>query len=598
MGYRFKTYQKAPELAYKVLRLIEPAKRDSSPDRFLDLGTFRIIESQAAVLAVVAEFIKELSAVSNSIDAEYNEKTGSQYVDHLYKRKRQVLQQLQKRCVLSYDDFTRFVGHEQSEKKAIENIEYKKGSEQIRLMARKRFADLQASGGFSKSFSGYQTYLRAVNKKLHQVLSQDLPALVKEKPRRSHSYIVSTTETGKTELLKAICLNYIHQPDYAGVVVLDPGGDMAPQMARWQELIPSSQLVYIDPYLSKYNVPVINPFDAEGFDEQDRSLLTEQIVLALASMVEGKLGGTLSVNMETVLVPSVRLLIDLPNTTLRDLSDLMKGDEKLIEAGRRSSEPDIADFFQTEFSEVDKTTKRSIVSKLRNILNKPALRAMLCGHTSINLERLMSEHKFIVVNLAKGRLGTGESSALGTLLVSLIQAIAMKRERLKEAERPMTHLIIDECQNFITHSVKEIIRETRKFGLAVTLAQQEVGGDMPSDFEDVVVSTTNVKVVGRSNIKQTKRTGALIGVPPEDIADLEAGQFYWKNGTAPPFLLRVRSDRLNYKGGCSNDLWLKVAEQQQRFYYRRHGDQSPVAGNDKPNDVPLSAGGKRRYKFK
>lgn len=608
MAYKFKTYERAPSLAYKALRLVDPEDRDSFNDRVLDLGTFKIIESEAAVLAVVEVFIRELADVSKNIAKEYRQTlndlpSDSPRISETYKRYDEVINQLYPRCVLSYDDFSRYVGHEEAESKKLEFRAgvWDAGAKQIRLLARHRFAKLQDYGGFKKSFDGYQKYLKSANKRLYEAMQASLPALVPEEPRRTHTYITSTTKTGKTELLKALCLNYIRQPDYAGVVILDPGGDMAPQMARWMELVPTGQLVYIDPCLSKYNAPVINPFDADNLSEQDRNLLTEQIVLAIGSLVEGKLGGSLSVNMEAILYPCVRLLIDLPNTSLLDLLALMKDDEDLIEAGCKSAVPAIADFFQTEFTKLTnlKVTKQSIAIKLRNILGKGVLDKVLCGHTSIDLEKLMADRKFIVVNLAKGRLGTSESAALGTLLVSLIQAIAMKRERLKETERPMTHLIIDECQNFVTDSIKNIIRETRKFGLAVTLAQQEVGGEMPRDIESVVTKTTNVKVAGRSDASETKRTGDLVGVPAEMIAGLEAGEFYWKNGgTAPPFLLHVRSDRLSYKGGMNNDLWLQVAKQQQQFYYRNHDDRVPdIIKNDPLDDGPTEDS-KRSYIFK
>ena len=584
MAYAFKTYERAPAIAYKALKLIDPAARASYPDPLLELGTFRIIENEATVLAIVAEYLRELSAISKKIDSEYEALTGSTHSNPYAEngvdaRKGQVLQELRRRCVLSFDDYQRFIGQEEAEAKRLEEWqdwgEYQRGAARVRRYARSRFAELQAFGGFSPTFAGYQTYLRAANKKLHQVLSQELPALMPEKPRRTHTYIVSTTETGKTELLKALCLNYIQQPNYAGVVVLDPGGDMAPQMARWSDLIPTGQLVYIDPMLSKFNAPVINPFDAEHLSPADRMLLTDEIVLAIGALVEGKQGGSLSVNMETILYPCVRLLIDLPNTSLLDLIELMKDDEQLLSAGCQSKD---AVFFQSEWKLQPKVTKQSILSKLRNILNKGVLDKVLCGRTTINLEQLMAERKFIVVNLAKGRLTPSESTAFGTLLVSLIQAIAMKRQRLAETERPMTHLIIDECHNFVTSSLKTIIRETRKFGLAVTLAQQEVGAEMHPDLEKTVTRTTNVKVAGRSEIMETKRSGSLVGVPAESITGLPAGQFYWKNGgTAPPFLLHVRSDRIEYKGGVSNETWLQVANQQQRYFYRRHDGAVPAA---------------------
>ncbi len=589
MRYKFKTPGRATELAYKALRLVDPATPNKSAR--LGLGHVRIIENEAAVLAIVDEYIKELIDVSHAIDREYP-RTSNQHGE--------VLAEFGKRCILSYADFCRFEGHGEAEQKKDHDPSWRKGAAMVRLYARNNFARVQVHGGFSRTFPGYRSYLKAVHPKLHEKLDQQLRAFVPEEPRRTHSYILSTTGTGKSELLKAIIRNY-SIVDGAGVVVLDPGGDMAEQISRWDTFTTSNQLVYIDPMLSEYNVPVINPFDAEQLSDQDRNLLTEQIVHAIGSLVDGKLGGSLSVNMEAILYPSVRLLVDLPNTSLLDLQALMKDDEDLIEAGRRSGDPLIADFFQTEFTQMSnlKQTKNSIVTKLRNILGKGVLDKVLCGQTSIDLERLMAENKIIVFNLAKGRLGSAESSALGTLVVSLIQAIAMKRERIKESERPMTHLIIDECQNFVTGSVKDIVRETRKFGLAVTLAQQEVGAEMPGDIKDAVIKNTNIKVAGRSTSDETKVTGDLVDIPGEIIKNLPTGQFYWKAGTAPPVLLHVRQDLLKYRKGIDNEQWIKRINQMQQIYYRRlDGQEHQAKSENKTADNDPQPTGKRQYDFR
>jgi hypothetical protein len=180
----------------------------------------------------------------------------------------------------------------------------------------------------------------------------------------------------------------------------------------------------------------------------------------------------------------------------------------------------------------------------------------------------MAERKVILFNLSKGRLGTSESQAFGTLVLSLVQSIALRRERLPPNHRPMTHVLVDECQNFVTSEIKTIIRETRKFGTPITLAQQEIGGEMAPDLAKVVTRTTNVKIAGRSALAETRSSGQLVGVEPQEMIDLANGHFYFKNGTAPAFLLRVRSDRLGAKGGVSAHIWAQIKKQQMATFYR------------------------------
>jgi hypothetical protein len=279
--------------------------------------------------------------------------------------------------------------------------------------------------------------------------------------------------------------------------------------------------------------------------------------------------------MEAVLYPSVRLLIDLPNTSLADLPKIMIDDPRLVALGAQSPDGDVADFFQNHFENVNELTKRSITQKVNSILNKGELRAVLCGRNSIDLKHALNNRMVVVANLAKGALDFEESRVIGMILVALAQSIGMERVHTPENERPQTHLIIDECQNFVTGELKGIIRETRKFGLSLMLAQQELGGDMTRDLRSVVVKTTNVKIAGRSDMTETEQTGKLVGVPGATIARCEVGQFFYRAANKPAFKLRVRSDRLNTKGCVDLHTWEKIKADQIKRYYRPINETAP-----------------------
>lgn len=576
-------------LAYKTLRLIDP--NHQSAERCLNLGSLDVAESDQALDALVERLIwqvRKREAKLNSEREELEERARARgcaiaQTPKLKKRHEAIQaehRELRAAFVLRFDEFKQWNKHADAELRRF-------SGNGLLDAARYWFAKLQQQHRFSSDRRGYRRYLEFSSKRiegpsLHSVITERLPALVPEAPRAEHSYIVSTTKSGKTELLKAMLLNYAQMPDYCGVVFLDPGGDVAQQVARWPEFIPSGRLVYLDPYLSRGSTPCINPLDIEeGASDEDRVRLTNQVVAAIGALVEGKVGGTITTNMEACLYPAIRLLVDTPGATLRDLQRLMLGDEALLHLGLNSSEPIVSEFFYSEFGlDNFKGSRQSIAIKLGNILNKGIMERLLCGRTTIDLETLLTDRKVIIVNLAKGSLGTAESSALGTVIVSLVQAIAMNRVRIPKDRRPMTHLIIDECQNFITPELKTIIREARKFNLAVTLAQQEVGAEMPDDLKHTVMKTTNVKIVGRTDTSEHAGAAAIVNVSAADIASLpDAGAFFYKNGTAPPFKLHVRADRIGFKGCVSGELWNQMKAQQLRHFYRSN-DRSAESPSD------------------
>ncbi|TAN71015.1 MAG: RepB family plasmid replication initiator protein [Magnetospirillum sp.] len=75
------------------------------------------------------------------------------------------------------------------------------------------------------------------------------------------------------------------------------------------------------------------------------------------------------------------------------------------------------------------------------------------------------------------------------------------------------HAFIDECQNFLTPSVKIIMEQARKFGLHFTLAQQHFGQDMNPEILAAVVGNTAVKVCGMNDVKTLKPMDERMGVP-------------------------------------------------------------------------------------
>jgi hypothetical protein len=81
----------------------------------------------------------------------------------------------------------------------------------------------------------------------------------------------------------------------------------------------------------------------------------------------------------------------------------------------------------------------------------------------------------LIVNLAKGRLGSDISNVLGGLLVSTIMHAAFSRHGLPEAARKPFFLHADEFPNFTTAAFASLMSEARKYGLGLTLAHQHIG---------------------------------------------------------------------------------------------------------------------------
>ncbi len=116
-----------------------------------------------------------------------------------------------------------------------------------------------------------------------------------------------------------------------------------------------------------------------------------------------------------------------------------------------------------------------IQNKVGQLIAHPILRSIL-GQTksTLDLRAVMDDGRILICNLSKGRVGEDGSEMLGSLLVTSLQLAAMSRADVAEEDRRPFFLYVDEFQNFATDSFATILSEARKYGLALTIANQFV----------------------------------------------------------------------------------------------------------------------------
>jgi hypothetical protein len=86
----------------------------------------------------------------------------------------------------------------------------------------------------------------------------------------------------------------------------------------------------------------------------------------------------------------------------------------------------------------------------------------------------MDRQGILLIKLPKGLLGEFDSQLLGTFILSRIFSAAMGRANVPEHKRPAFHLYVDEFQNFINDGVAFMLAEARKYGLHLTMANQNL----------------------------------------------------------------------------------------------------------------------------
>jgi hypothetical protein len=295
---------------------------------------------------------------------------------------------------------------------------------------------------------------------------------------------------------------------------------------------------------------------------------------------------SLTTQMEAILIPCLTVLLKREGSTLLDLQRFMNDDknEDLVRLGTQSSIKPHRIFFQDRFYEKTfSITKSSISTKLQNLINSQTFYHLTVGKSTISIEQLLNSRKLIIFNLAKGQLGNDTSEAFGRFVIALIQSAILKRAQQHKSKRVPVHMFIDEFQNYISDSMEEILAESRKYGLYLTLAQQYLGQKMDTNFRRGILANTQIKIIGMSANDSRSAIAKEIGVDESEIAKIGVGSFYIKVGNRPAFKLYAPTFLLGSKNTMKWEDWHGVRKHQIHAFYRNTDVDTPQNSETEAN---------------
>ena len=160
-----------------------------------------------------------------------------------------------------------------------------------------------------------------------------------------------------------------------------------------------------------------------------------------------------------------------------------------VRIAARIDDPVIAHYWQATVPALSPQTfsdvARPISNKLRAVLSDPAARHIIGQPTtSFDMRRLMDEGHVLIANLATRRLGDGIAHLIGAILTTVLTSTAFTRDPAT-APRPF-YFYADEFQSFANGAFGQILSQSRKFGLALTLSHQYLA-QVPEDLRAAVL---------------------------------------------------------------------------------------------------------------
>ncbi|HBD05699.1 TPA: hypothetical protein DCZ32_04545 [Candidatus Uhrbacteria bacterium] len=293
---------------------------------------------------------------------------------------------------------------------------------------------------------------------------------IKRKDRKRHLYIIGKSGVGKTKLLELLIRPDIHFDH--GVCVIDPHGDLINTIL---DFIPENRIndvIVIDPSDKEFPIS-FNPI--AGVSDADKHMVTDSII----EIFKKQFGNDWTPRVEHLLRFATLAMIDYPQGSFNGMVALLASGPFRSKVIEHIKDDVVRRFWAIEFPEWSQRYDAEAVSPLLNkfgqLLSDPLLRNIF-GQTEnkIDFFDIMKEKKIVLVNLAKGRIGDEKSAFFGATLITKIFQGSMKRINMPESERHSFYLYVDEFQNIATKTFENILAEARKFGIALTVANQNL----------------------------------------------------------------------------------------------------------------------------
>ncbi len=314
--------------------------------------------------------------------------------------------------------------------------------------------------------------------------------------RLKHTHIIGATGTGKSTLIANLIGQDISKG--FGVILFDPHGDLIDDVIS---NIPSNRIndvVLVDPSDIEYSIG-LNILQANS--EIEKEVLSGDLVASFK-----KLATSWGDQMNSVLGNAILAILE--NNEGGSLHDLRRF---LIETDFRNSylknvqDPNVIYYWQKEYPLQRSNSIGSILTRLDTFLRPRSIRNMIIQKKGLDFENLLNTNKIILFKLSQGLIGTENSFLLGSLFLSKIHQAILRRQQ--NTNRQPIFMYLDEFQNFITPSIKEMLSGIRKYNVGLTLSHQDLQQLQREDGEllNSVLGNINNRVVFRVGEPDAKK---------------------------------------------------------------------------------------------
>jgi DNA helicase HerA-like ATPase len=180
-----------------------------------------------------------------------------------------------------------------------------------------------------------------------------------------------------------------------------------------------------------------------------------------------------------------------------------------------------------------------VTSKLGRLLNSSVVRRSLAQpHSTIDFNEILNQNKILICNLSKGKIGEDNTDLIGSLILAKIQQAAYARQLLPTKMRKSFYVYVDEFQNFATKSFLQMLSESRKFGLALTIAEQTLSQQNEIGFNDTLLANVGSLICFRTSSPNDEKVLLPLfnNIEPSELLNLPSHHFIMRINAVDSFV--------------------------------------------------------------
>lgn len=314
--------------------------------------------------------------------------------------------------------------------------------------------------------------------------------------RLKHTHIIGATGTGKSTLIANLVSQDITQG--LSLVLFDPHGDLIDDVIARISREKLADVVLIDPADTEYPIG-LNILEAHS--DTEKEVLSSDLVASFR-----RYATTWGDQMNAVLGNAIQAILESSEGgTLNDLRRFLI--EKDFRQGflKKVQDPATLYYWKKEYPLLKSNSIGPILTRLDTFLRPRSIRNMVIQKKGIDFEALLNQNKIILLKLSQGLIGAENSYILGSLILSKIHQ-AMFRRQGQQSRKPVM-IYLDEFQNFITPSIKDMLSGIRKYNVGLTLSHQDLMQLQRQDSEllNSVLGNINTRIVFRVGEPDAKK---------------------------------------------------------------------------------------------